>query len=120
MDFGRLEDFNLHVDPYKVLGVPRGCRDIKQIKHAYHKKSLQLHPDKRRGDEYDFSTLNKCYIYLKTLCQEIHQTDETYKINLEDRMRDLQQVRLDSEQIYHKKRLDSQVNRKKPTNFDFS
>src|SRR6478609_5221325 len=64
--------FDLNVDPYDFLGVKRGCKDLKEIKKAYRKKALQFHPDKRQGNDYDFSTLNKCYIYIKTLYQELY------------------------------------------------
>ena len=103
---GRLADFDLEVNPYDFLNVPRGCTDLKLITKAYHKKSLLLHPDKRKGNEYDFSTLNKCYIYLKTLIQELHGTGASYMENLEDRMRELQRVRLDTEQKYERMRKD--------------
>lgn len=105
MDFsGRLEDFDLEVNPYDFLGLARGCKDLKEIKKAYHKKSMLLHPDKKKGNDIDFSTLNKCYIYLKTLCQELYGIDDTAYTDAENRMRQLQQVRLDAERKYEKKR----------------
>lgn len=100
----RLADFDLDVNPYDFLGVKRGCTDLKQITKAYHKKSLSLHPDKRKGHEYDFSTLNKCYVYLKTLIQELHGTGAAYTENLEERMRELQKIRLETEQNYERER----------------
>src|SRR6478609_149128 len=127
--------FDLNVDPYDFLGVKRGCKDLKEIKKAYRKKALQFHPDKRQGNDYDFSTLNKCYIYIKTLCQELYGREsygsenygsdyggnggsrhgsmynsnggganDTYMTDLEKRMRDLQQARIETEQDYERKR----------------
>src|SRR6478609_5398414 len=84
------KSFDLEVNPYDLLGVPRGCRDLKEIKKAYRKKSLLYHPDRGRDSkrpETDFPTLNKCYIYLKTLCMELE--GEIYNVNPEDKMRDL-------------------------------
>ena len=116
MDFDkRYLDFDLEVNPYDFLGVKRGCRDLKEIKKAYHRKSLLLHPDKRKGNELDIATLNKCYIYLKTLCQELYtiksqQTSSTdaHKADLEQRMREIQQARLDNEQRFTRTRMDMQ------------
>jgi curved DNA-binding protein CbpA len=34
---------------YSILGVPRNAND-KQIKQAYRKLTLELHPDKNKGD----------------------------------------------------------------------
>lgn len=112
----RLDSLDLHVNPYDFLGLKRGCKDLKEIKKAYHRKSLLLHPDKRKGNDYDFATLNKCYIYLKTLCQELYQQgytgtngnngvpNDTYKTDLEKRMRDIQQARTETEQQYERER----------------
>jgi len=123
MDFnGRLQDLDLDVNPYDFLEIPRGCRDLKQIKRAYQKKSLLLHPDRRRGNEYNFSTLHKCYVYLKTLCQELHATGDAYQNDLESRMRSIQQVRLNAEQRYHRERSDPRLDeRRDPSrNLDFT
>lgn len=47
-------------DPYEILGVPPGTGQS-EIKKAYRKLSLQLHPDKETGDEKAFMKLSKAY-----------------------------------------------------------
>lgn len=47
-------------DPYEILGVPLGTGQA-DIKKAYRKLSLQLHPDKETGDEKAFMKLSKAY-----------------------------------------------------------
>lgn len=37
------------MSPYERLGVPIGCDNLKQIRTAYYKKSLQWHPDRWSG-----------------------------------------------------------------------
>ena len=91
---GRVQDFHLPVDPYVYLDIEKGCRDLRKIKHAYRKKSILLHPDKsqfKSGIEFD--TLNKCYIYLKTLCKELEGTGLEYSRDLDERIQRLQNTR---------------------------
>jgi hypothetical protein len=73
---GKMKKMDLRVNPYDFLGVSRGCSDMKLITKAYHQKSLQLHPDKRKQSD-DFSTLNKCYVYLKTLVEELQKCQDS-------------------------------------------
>lgn len=47
-------------DPFEILGVPSGASTA-QIKRAYKKLSLVLHPDKKTGDEKAFMKLTKAY-----------------------------------------------------------
>lgn len=47
-------------DPYEILGVPLGSSQ-KEIKQAYRKLSLILHPDKETGNEKEFMRLTKAY-----------------------------------------------------------
>lgn len=47
-------------DPYEILGVPSGTSQT-DIKKAYRKLSLILHPDKESGDEKAFMKLTKAY-----------------------------------------------------------
>ncbi|KAK9503190.1 hypothetical protein O3M35_011812 [Rhynocoris fuscipes] len=47
-------------DPFEILGVPSGASNA-QIKRAYKKLSLVLHPDKKTGDEKAFMKLTKAY-----------------------------------------------------------
>jgi curved DNA-binding protein CbpA len=66
--------FDYSVDPYEILGVEKGCKDVHKIKKAYKKKCLSLHPDRNSlsasVSAAEFRTLNRCYLYLKTLCKE--------------------------------------------------
>ena len=103
---GRVQDFNLDVDPYKFLGIQNNCRDMKEIKKAYRKKVMYLHPDKSNSrTTHDFSTLNKCYIYLKTLCQELQDVGSQYAEDLEDRMRNLRSNRIDDRNEHNETKL---------------
>lgn len=47
-------------DPYEILGIPSGTSQS-DIKKAYRKLSLILHPDKESGDEKAFMKLTKAY-----------------------------------------------------------
>lgn len=47
-------------DPYEILGVPLGTSQA-DIKKAYRKLSLILHPDKETGNEKEFMRLTKAY-----------------------------------------------------------
>lgn len=47
-------------DPYEILGIPLGASQT-EIKKAYRKLSLILHPDKDTGDEKAFMKLSKAY-----------------------------------------------------------
>lgn len=47
-------------DPYEILGVPLGASKS-EVKRAYHKQSIVLHPDKETGDEKAFVKLTKAY-----------------------------------------------------------
>lgn len=47
-------------DPYEILGVPLGSSQS-EIKRAYRKLSVILHPDKETGDEKAFMKLSKAY-----------------------------------------------------------
>lgn len=47
-------------DPYEILGIPLGSSKS-EVKKAYHKGSIVLHPDKETGDEKAFVRLTKAY-----------------------------------------------------------
>jgi DnaJ family protein C protein 17 len=54
------------VDPYAVLGLAPGVLTDAEIKKAYRKKALVLHPDKRKDSEREvaqreFDALQKAY-----------------------------------------------------------
>lgn len=47
-------------DPYEILGIPLGSSKS-DVKKAYHRLSILLHPDKETGDEKAFVKLTKAY-----------------------------------------------------------
>ena len=56
---------DLDVNPYTFIGVKKGCSED-QLKNAYRKKAIDLHPDKTDGKtEFEFRLLKECYMYVK-------------------------------------------------------
>lgn len=51
-------------DYYEVLGVAKGASDD-EIKKAFRRMAVKLHPDKEGGDEVKFKELNEAYEVLK-------------------------------------------------------
>lgn len=62
-------------DPYEILGVSIGASQS-DIKKAYRKLSLILHPDKDTGNEKEFMKLTKayqvCYAFILFRCSGIY------------------------------------------------
>ena len=62
-------------NPYDVLGVSKDADDT-EIKKAFRKRSLELHPDRNQDKDttHDFQELNACYDKIKT--QDLRQKFE--------------------------------------------
>eukprot|EP01006_Ploeotia_vitrea_P040687 TRINITY_DN66447_c7_g1_i1.p1 TRINITY_DN66447_c7_g1~~TRINITY_DN66447_c7_g1_i1.p1 ORF type:complete len:456 (-),score=90.17 TRINITY_DN66447_c7_g1_i1:1174-2541(-) len=56
-------------DHYKILGLPRTASK-EEIKKAFKKKALELHPDKNPGGEAEFKKLNHAYSILSDARQK--------------------------------------------------
>jgi hypothetical protein len=52
-------------DPYKILEVSREA-SVEEIKKAYHKLALEVHPDKTKGVDVGFKAVKNAYDVLKT------------------------------------------------------
>jgi DnaJ domain len=53
-----------HFDPLVILGIAQGA-SLREIRDAYHQKSLKYHPDKG-GDEWAFRMVTRAYEILST------------------------------------------------------
>jgi hypothetical protein len=62
-------------DPVSILGVPAGA-SLREIRDAYHQKSLKHHPDKG-GDEWAFRLVAQAYEILST-ARVVHRADEDF------------------------------------------
>jgi hypothetical protein len=60
-------------DPFAVLGVASGA-SLREIRDAYHQKSLKHHPDKG-GDEWAFRVVTQAYEILST-ARVVHRASE--------------------------------------------
>ena len=54
-----MKEMSDDVDPFRVLGVERGCGS-KSIRTAYKTLAMSHHPDKTGGDAEEFHRLKRC------------------------------------------------------------
>lgn len=65
---------------HKILGVSKNASFI-EIKKAYHKKAIEFHPDKNKGDkefEEKFKLIVEAYEFLRSLNKEMDFTENEY------------------------------------------
>lgn len=80
---------DLDIDPYKIVGIKKKCSK-QELKEAYIKKALVLHPDKTNGKtEVQFKLLNECYTYIKDvlsgkIISDEYEINNSYKQNFKD------------------------------------
>jgi len=65
-----------NIDPYKILKVPKNFT-IDQLKDAYKKMALQVHPDKG-GSEYLFKLVTLCYHFLMREYKKKNHTEKEF------------------------------------------
>jgi curved DNA-binding protein CbpA len=67
----------MDIDPYKMLGIPK-IFTPDQLKTAYKKMALVMHPDRQGGNDYMFKMLTTCYKQLvKEYNKRIHDKQFT-------------------------------------------
>jgi len=58
------------IDPYAVLGLPRGA-SLEDVKRRYHQLSNIFHPDKKGGDEDAMKLVNNAFGEIKRRMKEV-------------------------------------------------
>jgi curved DNA-binding protein CbpA len=70
-----------NIDPYKVLGINKNF-SIDELKNAYKKMALQVHPDKG-GSEYLFKLVTLCYRTLSREFKKQHSDKQYHELKAE-------------------------------------
>lgn len=85
--------FDFKMNPYECLGVPDFCSDFDVIKSAYKQKNVYLNPENTNGfTKYEFSNLNKSYLYLKMKLKNSPSLRQTaLELDLEQRLNERKQ-----------------------------
>lgn len=52
------------LNPYEILGIPKNCKNIVEVRRAFNSKAQAMHPDKSAGNIKDFLRLKKSYDYI--------------------------------------------------------
>lgn len=82
-------DSNFILNPYDCLNVPEFCKDFDVIKAAYKQKSIFLDPKNTNGlTSFEFSNLNKSYLYLKRKFIDVGKGNDLLENDLKRRVRE--------------------------------
>jgi curved DNA-binding protein CbpA len=96
------------IDPYKILDISKNASK-KDIKRAYKKKALILHPDKTGGKtELQYKILKECYEYVTDLADTL----ETKLPNeLKSKFSSNEEIYYEPDRQFHKTNFDDQSTR---------
>lgn len=114
-----------NIDPYVILSIPKTASK-KDVKLAYKKKALELHPDKTGGKtELEFRILKECYLHLTESFDEVNKalSKETNSHDkLKESFNDNSEIQYDEDRNFYKQNFTENSSRDKlfsNNNLDF-